>query len=308
MPTSAYAQDVKNTAGLQAYWRLNDLIGTVATDSWVNNEPGTITGGVSLKQPGALAGDPVTSFTFDGSTGYVSTATNILTAATNVTVELWFNLSSESDQGAFFKCGNPNGYGLGIGSGNFDMAGNHLVVLFENVRWIDTGIAITDLGWHHAALVLDGSGYPHVYLDGSLSYSDSTGAAVAPTGGTYVGSGVGDRFFGGGLQEVAFYTAALSSGTIATHHGDGITATTLPAVGQVNAPNHPWSAVDILQNLLSQQDNSTDPINPSEVTASFESAEEIVGVVDIISFKNVLHNGTYLWENAATVWGEFQWS
>ena len=123
--------------------------------------------------------------------------------------------------------GDIDGYGVGVGNGTLDTAGSHLVVLYEWVRWIDTGVTLSP-GWHHVALVIDASGHPTVYLDGSQVYSDGSSGPRAPTRGVHIGGYTAAdpfstyfRYFNGRTDEVALYNQALSATTIQQHYNSG---------------------------------------------------------------------------------------
>ncbi len=223
--TSTYSGAVLGTSGVQAYWRLGESSGNVACDS-KGSDNGTYHGGFTLGQPGALAGDPDTSVSFDGAAGSDAVAgVPSGLGATNASVEAWAYVPGSSAKGAFVMVGNgSNGYGIGVGNGTFDGAGSHLVVLFEEVRWIDTGANLTP-GWHYVVLTLDASGSPTVYLDGTQVYSDTRTGPTAPTGGVYIGgytaADSNQRYFAGRLDEVAVYNAALTSAQVANHYTTG---------------------------------------------------------------------------------------
>src|ERR1039457_7718475 len=128
-------------------------------------------------------------------------------------------MPGSSAKGAFVMVGNgSNGYGVGVGNGTFDSSGSHLIVLFEQVRWIDTGVTLTP-GWHYVVLTLDASGSPTVYLDGTQAYSDTKAGPLPPTGSVHIGgytaSDAHQRYFAGTLDEVAVYNAALTATQIA---------------------------------------------------------------------------------------------
>ncbi|HEV3260444.1 MAG TPA: hypothetical protein VG013_26550, partial [Gemmataceae bacterium] len=80
-----------NPAG---YWRLGEASGTTASDSSGNGHNGTYMGGVTLGQPGAIAGDPNTSVAFNGTNGIVDTSfvPNVL----SFTIEAWVNPATAS--------------------------------------------------------------------------------------------------------------------------------------------------------------------------------------------------------------------
>src|SRR5204863_9029165 len=80
-----------------AYWRLSETIGPSTADSAGAN-PGTLFGGVTLGQAGALAdGNP--AMRFNGSTGYVRvTNSAAVQLAGDLTIELWLNVSLATRQ------------------------------------------------------------------------------------------------------------------------------------------------------------------------------------------------------------------
>lgn len=99
----------------------------------------------------------------------------------------WAYLGSTSLHGAFWKTGTSGeGVSLGVGSGDMDTAGNTLLGLYEGLRWLNTGVTL-GTGWHHYALVVDASGFPHIYLDGVQVYTDTTGAPSGAGGDRTLG-------------------------------------------------------------------------------------------------------------------------
>jgi hypothetical protein len=222
---SGYSQTILNTPGLVSYWRLGETSGSTAADA-KGSDNGTYEGGVALGQPGALAGDPDTSVGFDGNTGTdMAAGVPAGMGAANASVEAWAYMPASTAKGAFTMVGNGlNGYGFGVGSGTFDNSGSHLVVLFESVRWIDTGATLTQ-GWHHVVLTLGGGGSPTVYLDGAQVYTDTGSPPLAPTGSVHVGgytaAGPVARYFNGRVDEVALYTAALTPTQVSNHYTIG---------------------------------------------------------------------------------------
>jgi hypothetical protein len=74
--------------GAVAYWRLGETSGTTAVDS-VGGKNGTISGGVTLNQPGALL-DGNRAMRFNGATGKIATIANLPLVPFRCTVELWF--------------------------------------------------------------------------------------------------------------------------------------------------------------------------------------------------------------------------
>lgn len=127
-------------------------------------------------------------------------------------------LADTSTGGAFLKIGNithpsgGDGVGIGTGTGIFETAGNRLLVLFEGLRWIDTGVDF-GVGWHNWGIVIDGGGKPRVYLDGypvysdvgtSMAYIGSLGTPITQIGG-YLSSASANRYMTGLVEEVRCY-------------------------------------------------------------------------------------------------------
>lgn len=159
---------------------------------------------------------------FDGIDDYVEIPSSFGLANTNVTLEAWVYLDSLSLSGPIVKVGTigPSGYGMGVGNTTWDSTnrGNNLVLLFENIRWINTGVPI-GLGWHHVAMVLNSSGQPSAYLDGRLVYSDTAGSGLGPTFNATVVGGykriVGNpRFLEGIIDDVRISNTARSEEAI----------------------------------------------------------------------------------------------
>lgn len=200
---------------------------TTVADSSTSGNTGTIHGGVSEVSPGAVTGGGATLF--DGGTGYVTSNSTVTAAKTNVTVEAWVYVPDALHHGCVALVGvGTSGYGIGVGNTTFNDAGNKLIAVFEGVRWIATGATLS-VGWHLVHLVLNGSGYPTVYLDGVSVHSDTTNAAPLTAAGTlYIGKDPNNpttSFWGSDIAEVAVYTTALSASQIAAHYS----ASTLPA-------------------------------------------------------------------------------
>jgi Concanavalin A-like lectin/glucanases superfamily len=87
---SSYSSVISSTPGLVGYWRLGESSGTVACDSTANYDNGTYLGGVTLGTTGAIAGDPDTAVTLNGSSGQVSVpAAGPLNVGDDFTVEAW---------------------------------------------------------------------------------------------------------------------------------------------------------------------------------------------------------------------------
>ncbi|GAF97829.1 unnamed protein product, partial [marine sediment metagenome] len=167
---------------------------------------------------------------FDGVDDYVSISSTFSLSNTNVTFGAWVYLSSASLKGTFIKIGkavgmeNEDGYGIGVGSGDLETSGNELIGIYEGIRWIDTNTNI-GTGWHHAVMVIDSSGVPSFYLDGTSLGSFSGTNARVPSVESFIGGynarGTGPRFFNGLVDDVRIYDYAMSQAQVAWEYNRG---------------------------------------------------------------------------------------
>src|SRR5262245_30947541 len=73
--------------GAVAYWRLGETSGTTAIDN-VGGNNGTISGGVTLNQPGPWSGNA--AMAFDGTSGQIALGTvAALNITSDLTIEAW---------------------------------------------------------------------------------------------------------------------------------------------------------------------------------------------------------------------------
>lgn len=194
--------------GLVSYWNLDEASGTSLEDS-VGSNTGTASGTTVVAGKNNLARN------FNGTSDYIAVSTTFGLGTASYSTEAWVNIPSISDHGCFVKIGGTtSGVCVGVGSGTTETNGNNLIVLYENRRWIDTGINI-GTGWHHIAMVVDSSGYPFAYLDGNLVYSDTGTTPIAPadsvTGIGNYGAGGSTRAFNGYIDEVKIFNIAKSA-------------------------------------------------------------------------------------------------
>ncbi|HNR53092.1 MAG TPA: LamG domain-containing protein [Candidatus Dojkabacteria bacterium] len=205
--------------GLVAYWPMDEASGTSVADVKGSNT-GTATG------TKIIDGKYSKARSFNGSSDYISVASTFGLGTTSYSIEAWVNIPSTSDHGCFIKIGDStSGVCVGVGSGTTETNGNKLILLFENVRWIDTGVTI-GIGWHHISMIVNGSGNPLAYIDGKLVYSDVGSTPLTPVGsitgiGNYGGGG-SNRAFNGTIDEVRIFNIALSATSIMSDYTEGI--------------------------------------------------------------------------------------
>jgi Concanavalin A-like lectin/glucanases superfamily/Putative Ig domain/Bacterial Ig-like domain (group 2)/PQQ-like domain len=201
------------------YWRFDDYAGTTATDWAATPHAGTIAGGVTLAQPGALA-DGSLAMHFDGQPGsHVEIAgTTALDLPNTVTLEAWVNIADGASSGTVFERLTDDGvaYRLVHGGGYwiFRVQGSSLGQ--------QAVIAVTagDVGaWIHLVCTFDGT-TTRIYKNGVEGYSPSGGGTMWTGGGVArIGeAGAGGATFNGLIDEIAVYDRVLTPNQITGHY------------------------------------------------------------------------------------------
>jgi hypothetical protein len=218
---SAYSSAVTTTAGLVAYFRLGEAAGSTVACPSVGSSTGSYVKGVSLGQPGALAGDPDTSAAFDGSSGYVSVpASSSLNVGDHFTIEAWvkratlsgYPVIASKQNGAWVLEFNPQ---------------NQLVLRRSTVGDVATSTAtVADKSWHYVAATKNGS-TTRLYIDGAEVGAVVSNQTMADNSQPLViGQSISTSFFSGNIDELALYNTPLTTSQITSHYqagGNGLT-------------------------------------------------------------------------------------
>jgi hypothetical protein len=199
-----------------AYWRLDDAAGTGVADS-IGTNAGSIFGGVTRAEPGALA-DGAAAMFFNGATGRIAVANSAsLQLAGDLTLELWLKVSLATRQTLISKTYSrefeltleTNG-ALNLYQGN--SAG------FSNV--VSAPRAVTANTWHHVVVTRTAATQMiRFYVDG-LARGTGVSARIPAAGSNWISIGrseSGSQYVNGYLDEVAVYRRALSPVQVARH-------------------------------------------------------------------------------------------
>lgn len=221
--------------GAVAYWRLGETSGTTAVDI-IGGANGTISGGVTLGQPGALAdGDKAMRFT--GGRIEVTNGAFLQFGTGALSVEWWIKSNPIAGWWLDAKAdGNSGVPGVGFQSDTSNIyfhPGNGVQMLYCS----DGGFGYGDNQWHHIVGVVE-RGSP----DRALFYADGVLRTTVPFSGS--GSSLtsaspfalGDMSGGGAptagaIDEVAIYKTALTAPQIAAHYAARLySSATLPNI------------------------------------------------------------------------------
>ncbi|MBV9818708.1 MAG: beta-propeller fold lactonase family protein [Solirubrobacterales bacterium] len=211
-----------------SYWRLGERSGTTAADS-AGTHPGTYTGGYTLGTPGALAGDPDTAVTLNGSSGYVNVPfTAALNPAGSFSVQAWVKPASyrRSDDMSIVdsrpsSAAVHRGYDLGLEEGD----GRPYIEIGTGRTYVAIVAAQAVPKHRFTDLVATYDGMRvRLYENGDL-VAGPTRVALARNRRTPLNLGDLDhgagQFLDGSIDEAAIYRTALSAAAVAHDHAVG---------------------------------------------------------------------------------------
>ena len=202
--------------GASHYWRLGEPSGTTAVDV-IGGANGTISGGVTLNQPGAIA-DGDKAMTFNGTTGKIVTATlSAPGVPLTCSFEVWIKLNPAvlGAEPVIFST-----RGLSTGSA---------VILYVNATtgqlqyYSDFGFTgvrnVKDGQWHHVVYLLLGGATVELYVDGVFDNQAGSTRATPSTGPAAIGwDSPNAAFWDGAIDDIAIYPRALTAPEIAAHY------------------------------------------------------------------------------------------
>ncbi|MBP2322765.1 RHS repeat-associated protein [Kibdelosporangium banguiense] len=238
----SHYRSVVMDAGPASYWRLGEASGEPTAQSENITNLGVDTGAyhnVALGAPGSLPGTSNTAATFNGTSSWVQLRDNAARAASESTVELWFNATANGSGGPLLGYQDKK-LDAGPTSGApilYLTADKRLVGQFGGIASSNpiTTTSPVSVGWNHVVLSSTGAGQT-LYLNGvkvgqandrtvdGTSYVNQIGAAYASAPGSWPGWGTApSRFFAGAIDEVAVYHYALDQTTVRDHYRAGVT-------------------------------------------------------------------------------------
>jgi PKD repeat protein len=251
---TTYAQRVLATAGLEHFWRMGEATGTTLADA-KGQSPATAAGGPTLGAQGAVPGTD-TAVTFDGVNDYASAGID-LSAASTITVEFWLKWNAfandESLAMEFTPNFNDNAGGFLVDPNSPQSGGRFGLGLGVNSSRNDAYFTRPTAGaWHHYALVFDttapGATQIVPYVDGqAVPYTKTatgTGANFANSTLYFMSRAGTSLFGGGGLDELAIYTRALTSGEISAHYASAQNASPNATFTSSPEPANPGQTVN----------------------------------------------------------------
>lgn len=228
----------------QAYYRCDDPFGNVTKDQTVNAYNGTISGGVTLGQAGALSLDADTAMLFDGSSGLIVLPSGLNTNGLGaLTVEAWINLSNTSFVGTAFVVGSdaPSSTHLGFLLGITTTTVFFRTGTGSGQNQVSNNRSLSASTWYHLVGVFAGTSIT-TYLNGVQLGTAAVTASTIATTTNQINIGArpnnSSNYFPGVMDEVAIYNYALTSSQIAAHYAAGTIGTYPYLYGSFQINNH----------------------------------------------------------------------
>jgi hypothetical protein len=175
--------------------------------------------GATLGVTGALVADTDKSVTLDGSSGYgMVRHAGSLNVGNTFSIEAWVKRTATQStvQTIVQKGGAGSGFKLGF-------AANNKLTLYRNGTAIVASTTTqTDTSVFHHYVVTKATTTVKLYVD-EVDVTDVVSATndIVDTGNNlYIGADQGTgEFLSGTIDDVSFYSSALSAATVANHHG-----------------------------------------------------------------------------------------
>ncbi len=245
---------MESTSGVVHFWPMGESSGSSFTDA-VGGANASLSGGVTLGEPGGLVGDSATAAAFDGSSGAAQASVD-LSGTHELTVEFWMKWTaySSDDQLAMEFTPNFNEYSGGfLVDPNASPGSDFAVSIGESTSRNTVYFERPSAGeWHYYAFAIDteASAESEItpYVDGrSVSYTKTesgTGAGNFASSTLFWMSRDASTLFGeGSMQDLALYDTTLSASTIAQHYelgrgGPQASFASAPVVATAGVPVH----------------------------------------------------------------------
>ena len=214
-----YGTTVRGTAGVVAYWPLDEPSSTRTVTDAIASRSATFSSGATLGKPAGIDyGGTSAALTGTATASFGNVAA--FNFSGDRTLEAWVAPTTVSgDRYILSKGTTTAGYHLLLANGG--------VPAFQVNATRVTGPALAAGGWHHIVGTLAARAMT-LYVDGhQVGTATLPGAPANTTNSFYIGrnSRTAANFFNGGIDELAMYSAALDGATVAAHFAAGADTT-----------------------------------------------------------------------------------
>jgi prepilin-type N-terminal cleavage/methylation domain-containing protein len=222
-PVPTYASVVRSDSPT-AYYKFDEASGTTAADSSGASRNASYVGSPTLGQGSLVTHDSGTATSFNSGSQYAR-STAVPSVSSSFSVEGWVRLAGTPGGGAMIgaatqgsNVNTQQSYGLYISTGSmFPNTNPRCSVGATSVANADSPVALTVGVTYHVACTYDGSAL-RLYINGNQVASTNVSSTFTQLSPVSADSG---DFLNGRLDEVAFYSTALSAARIQAHYQAG---------------------------------------------------------------------------------------
>jgi len=201
------------TNGLVAWYKLDEISGTNASDSSGNNKTGTLVNG-PLWGTGMVGGAVV----LDGGDDYVSLPTGLMSSITNFSICAWVRLDANNGWNRIFDfgTGTSNYMFLSPNAGGGPLRYAITTTSNGSEQTLDGPSALPTGGWQHVAVTLSGT-TGKLYVNNALVRTNASmtlnPSSLGSTNQNYIGKSQfgSDPLFDGKIDDFRIYNRVLSA-------------------------------------------------------------------------------------------------
>lgn len=215
--------------GMISYWKFDVSESGNATDYYDNNDGTGGSGGTRGTSDPIWIPDGIANgaYDFDGSNDYISAPAS-LDGYDNISMELWFKAYNPGAWEGILSNYYRKGLSVGITSTYIHFSGRPYGLAYGNYA-AQYLTAVQSDKWYHVVGVKEGN-YLKLYVDGEFKVDTDLGddQVMQAYESTIIGSDMGSggnptsSYFDGLVDEVAFYSRALTDSEIQQHYDAGL--------------------------------------------------------------------------------------
>jgi len=206
---------------LVGHWKLDETSGSIAADSSVYSNDGTLS-----SNPLWVTGQIDNGLDFDGINDYVSLPIgSVINSLTNCTITSWVNWGGGSSWQRIWDFGTGTTVNMSLTPNNSSNSRPRFAITTSGSGGEEQTTAPSALStdvWHHIAVTIDADNHTHkMYIDGSYVAQNTSGylapADLGETGLNYLAKSnyAADPYFNGTIDDVRIYNRILSATEIA---------------------------------------------------------------------------------------------
>ncbi len=242
-PSSSEVAAVRSASTLISYLKFDESTGTIASDATGNNWNGALNGGASW-----ASGKFNNAISLNGTNGYISLPSGLMSGVTDFTVMAWVKLNSVTSWTRVFDFGSgTSNYMFFTPQNSFTGKPRFAINTGGGEQQINTSTTIASGTWTHIAITLSGS-TGTLYVNGT-SVGTNTAMTLSPTSlatttQNYIGKSQfsTDPYLNGSVDDFQIYSRALTAAEITAIATPPVSPDGLMGIGGDSQVTLSWNA------------------------------------------------------------------